>query len=379
MLLLTLSTFSLTGGIEKVNKILCKVLKDCAIENNPTNLEVLSLCDQTKHIDTRYINKENFKGYSGSKIPFAFSAIKKGLQHDVILLTHVNLLFIALVIRFFNRNKRIILVAHGIEVWRNLRYWKASFLKKNIEIWAVSKYTAQILATKHQINIEQITVVNNCLDPYFNIPKTFSKPGYLLKRHHITPDQPVLLTISRLSSFELYKGYDFVIASIAKLIPKYPKLVYLLAGKADEKEKSRINQYILHSKLENHIILVDYVEENELTDYFLLADTFIMPSKKEGFGIVFIEAAACGCKVIAGNLDGSTDALLNGDLGTLINPRSLEAVKTAICANLDKPFNPEHSKQLQEKTMAHFSYEKYQQTVIELINMPLHFQLPISS
>jgi glycosyltransferase involved in cell wall biosynthesis len=62
-----------------------------------------------------------------------------------------------------------------------------------------------------------------------------------------------------------------------------------------------------------------------------------MPSNGEGFGIVFLEAAASGLPVIAGNRDGSIDALAEGALGTLIDPEDPGALTTAICEVLGRP------------------------------------------
>ena len=92
--------------------------------------------------------------------------------------------------------------------------------------------------------------------------------------------------------------------------------------------------------LEENVLLTGFIKEEEVIDHYLLADAFIMPSTMEGFGIVFIEAMACGVPVIAGNIDGSPDALKNGELGTLINPLShseiIESLSTLInpCQNI---------------------------------------------
>ena len=61
-----------------------------------------------------------------------------------------------------------------------------------------------------------------------------------------------------------------------------------------------------------------------------MADLFIMPSRKEGFGIVFLEALLCGLPVIGGNQDGTVDALKNGELGLLIDPDNKAAIIKSI-------------------------------------------------
>ncbi|RZK22945.1 MAG: hypothetical protein EOO43_09035, partial [Flavobacterium sp.] len=234
MILITLKIFSLTGGIEKVSRSLAKALLDLQKihKNKNDNLKVISLCDKTIQVNELYCEKQDFKGFNGNKILFGLIAPIIALRSNVIILSHINLLLIAVIVKLFSPKKRIILLAHGIEVWRNLSGWKKRFIRKNVEIWAVSRHTADILINKHKISSQNITVLNNCLDPYFNIPETFKKPDYLLKRHGFSIDQPILLTISRLSSFELYKGYDIVIENIKGLIEDLPDLMYIIAGKS---------------------------------------------------------------------------------------------------------------------------------------------------
>ena len=82
--------------------------------------------------------------------------------------------------------------------------------------------------------------------------------------------------------------------------------------------------------LQQQVIFTGFVPDEELADHFNLADIYIMPSEKEGFGIVFIEAMFYHKPVIAGNKDGSVDALLNGSLGLLVNPESLDEVTCAL-------------------------------------------------
>jgi glycosyltransferase involved in cell wall biosynthesis len=73
------------------------------------------------------------------------------------------------------------------------------------------------------------------------------------------------------------------------------------------------------------------VPGGELPELYRLADVFVMPSTKEGFGIVFLEAMASGVPVVAAAAGGAPDALLNGKLGWLADPESPESL--AACLN----------------------------------------------
>ncbi|RYE56264.1 MAG: glycosyltransferase family 1 protein, partial [Sphingobacteriales bacterium] len=319
ILFLTLNTFSSTGGIEDVCKTFCRVLSDIG-----KNFMVYSMNDTDS--DDAFVKPLDFLGFKGNKIKFGFRAILKGIKSDTIVLSHVNLLLFAKIIKLISPKKRIIMYAHGIEVWREINNWKKDFMINHTEIWAVSNFTAMDLQKRHKIPAENIKVLNNCLNPFFEPPANFDKPAKLLRRYKINPQHPVLFTLTRISSTEKYKGYDIVINILPELIKIYPSLQYIISGKADSKERDRLVRLIKKKGLRDHVFLTGFVDYSELPDHFLLADCFVLPSKKEGFGIVFIESAACGCNVIAGNKDGSTDALLDGELGTLINPDDKEEV-----------------------------------------------------
>ena len=104
----------------------------------------------------------------------------------------------------------------------------------------------------------------------------------------------------------------------------------MLCGSYDNVEFNRVSSIIASLQLQNEVVIAGYIDDKELTDHYLLADIFVMPSKKEGFGSVFIEAAVCGSRVIAGNIDGCVEALKNGELGTLVNPSNVQEIKVAI-------------------------------------------------
>lgn len=345
-----------------MSKTFTKTLDDLKANSKIQSYEVLSMYDD--QADLAYVSSNSFNGYQGKKTAFGLAAITKGLKADVVVLSHVHLLLFAKIIKTLKPKVRVVLFAHGIEIWNALANWKKQLLN-SIEVWAVSRYTAAQIIQQHQVATSRIKVLNNCLDPYFKFTQPGSKPEPLLSKYDIKSSQKVLLSICRLSSAEQYKGYDLVIECLERVVKIYPDLVYLLVGKADAVELARINGLIIKSNLQKNVILTGFVSDYELVLHYQLADVFVMPSKAEGFGLVFIEAAAHGCAVIGGNTDGSSDALMDGKLGSLAAPDDVAAIEKAIITALQKEKN--EAKAIQELCLETFGYTPYQKKISDLL------------
>jgi phosphatidylinositol alpha-1,6-mannosyltransferase len=366
VLFLTLSTFCQTGGIQKVCRTLCKTLSD--LKGVDDKLFVLSLRDQTKEVDARYLQPNHFKGFRCNKVLFSTSAFLTGLKVKTIVLSHVHLLPVAILIKLFKPSIKIILLAHGIEIWKLMARWKTAFMQRHLQIWSVSTFTADKLIKTHKIPIDKVLILHNCLDPFFIIPTSFKKPELLLKKYDLDIEQPVLLGINRLDSHEQDKGYDQVIQCIPALLKEFPRLCYLLAGKCEESEHQRLKQIIKTNKLENHVKTVGFITDLELTNHYLLADIFILNSKKEGFGLVLIEASACGRKIVCGNKDGSRDAVLNGQLGRMVDPDNIKQLQDTIAHLLRQQHTDQMAQQLQTTCTKNFDYTQYKMHVKNLLN-----------
>lgn len=363
VLFLTLRTFSMTGGIEKVCRTLARVLSD--LYSHP-EVKLYSMYDHGDDLDQRYLKPESFRGFSNNRKAFLFAAFFQGIRAEKVILSHINLLFFGWLVKKVAPKTEIILLAHGIEVWRELKAWKKAFLRKDCRIWAVSNYTAGVLHERHDIPWKQIQVLNNGLDPFFRVPEIKERPDALVYKHGILKSDPILFTLTRIASTEGYKGYDLVLEVLPEIIKIHPTLLYFIAGQADPEEQSRLEAMIESLDLENNVIMLGYIPEDRVSKYYQLSDVFIMPSRKEGFGLVFIEAAACGTKVIAGNQDGSSDALLQGRLGTLIDPQDKTEIRNAILKSLSES-DTSSSKLIQRTCLKHFSYQAYQERVRKLI------------
>jgi phosphatidyl-myo-inositol dimannoside synthase len=364
ILFLTLRVFSATGGIERVCRIAGKALYELGLQYGGL-VNVFAMYG--KHNDgdaNKYFPQLVFTPFNADRIRYVRKAMAEGRRSKVVLMSHINLLTVGYFIKFFKPSVKLVLLAHGIEVWKPLPGWKKKMLRKCDLILPVSHFTKEKMKTLYGLPEEKFSVLNNCLDPFMELPLQKEKNNSLLQRYGLKKEQLILLTVSRMADTEQYKGYDKVLQALPQLVKLHPGMRYLLVGKYDGAEKQRLDAIIDELGLKETVIFTGLVPDEELAAHFNLGDIFIMPSEKEGFGIVFIEAMFYGIPVIAGNIDGSVDALLDGELGSLVNPNNKEEIIAAvrkIAAN--RPAHlPDHKKLEQ-----HFGYTGYKEKLGEAV------------
>ncbi len=363
ILFLYLSAFGITGGIEKFNKAFMKALSDIAAEED-LECSVLSVYDSEP--DKKYFSRGSFKGFNGKRTSFILSAVRKGIKSDKVFIGHINLAFAGILIKLFKPGLKVYLVAHGVEIWDKINFIKKYFLNKCDYILAVSSYTKERIIKAHNFPADRIIIFPNTLDPYFKIPEKFEKPAYILNRLKISENDKVLLTLGRISSVEGKKGYNKVIASLPEIKKVSNDVKYLIAGSYDKKEYDRINQLVKEKELTDTVTVTGFINEEELSDYYCCCDIFIMPSKQEGFGIVFLEAMVCGLPVIAGNKDGSRDAIAEGTNYNIIDPDNEAEIKNAILDLLNRKMDKGKQKEL---TLKKFGFQRFKNNLKAVLEM----------
>ena len=105
------------------------------------------------------------------------------------------------------------------------------------------------------------------------------------------------------------------------------KYLYFISG--DDPEKNKIQRIITQKKLQKKVLLLGITNFETLKLLYNSADIFVMPNinvkgNMEGFGIVALEAASCGLPVVASNIEGIKDAVLEGKTGFLIEEKNAE-------------------------------------------------------
>lgn len=358
-LFLTLKVFSATGGIEKVSRIAGKALYELCGEEGG-ELKIYSLHDRSSDVNEKYFPPSIFRGFAHRKSEFIFQSVRRGARSDIVILSHINLLSVGYLIKKLSPKTKLILLAHGIEIWKPLSRWKKNMLSKCDRLLAVSNFTKHRMFENNLVDEAKCIVLNNCLDPFLRETQSSAKPLPLLNRYGLRCSDMILMTLTRISSNEKYKGYEKVIKAMQELIPEFPSLRYLIIGKYDKAEKERLDNIISDTNLSKHVIFTGFIADEELAEHYNLADLYIMPSKKEGFGISFIEAMFYGIPVVAGNIDGSADALCDGTLGLLVNPENQQEITVAIRKMLKNKttFIPDRNLLLRK-----FSYPTYKHNV----------------
>jgi glycosyltransferase involved in cell wall biosynthesis len=348
--------FAATGGIEKVCRVAGKAMYETGIKNGIRSMVFCMHDIQADADDNKYFPSEMFRGFGKARINFIAAALKKGRESDTVILSHINLLLVGWLIKKISPSTRIIMFAHGIEVWKKLGYRKRKMLHCCDEIISVSNYTSKKMQEIHHIPAVKCRVLNNCLDPFLPIGIETGSNAHLRARYGFKKEDTVLFTLTRLSSKERYKGYDKVLQAMVGLKKRYPGVRYLLAGSYDEKEKVYIDEIVNKLFLKEEVNMAGFIAEEDLVAHFAMADIYVMPSMKEGFGIVFIEAMYYGLPVIAGNRDGSVDALCNGSLGILVDPLDTDAIREAI-----EKIMVNKSEFIPDRTLLlkYFSYDQY--------------------
>jgi phosphatidylinositol alpha-1,6-mannosyltransferase len=143
-----------------------------------------------------------------------------------------------------------------------------------------------------------------------------------------------------------------VIEAMPELLRRIPTLKYIIVGDGDDCDRLKSKARSLG--VSEQVIFTGRILEEEKALHFCLADAYVMPSHGEGFGIVFLEAVACGLPAIGSKVDGSREALLDGRLGHLVDPKIPEELIDAVTKVLKSDARRERNDALTIFDVPHF-------------------------
>ena len=324
------------GGIQSYS---IEMVEAAAEILGPGRLTVLSKSDDPKALGLwaggRFESRATGHIPDAARTPaFAGLLLRDGLaaDPDLIISTHANFSPVA---RTLFRTRRIpaAIAAHGIEVWDLEPGRTRNSLIAADTILPVSDHTKTRLMLELGLPEDRFQVIPDTFDPVRFSPGPV--PAGLRERYGLKPSDQVLLCVSRLEASEQYKGYRQIIEVLPSLIRKIPALKFLMVGRGND--RPNVESQIRRLNLRDQVILAGFVPSQELADHYRMADAFAMPSKREGFGIVYLEAMGCGKKCLGGNKDAAVDALRHGELGILVDPDNLPELEEGLFRLMTEP------------------------------------------
>lgn len=225
---------------------------------------------------------------------------------------------------------RYVCWAHGEDLStaatsRELRFMTSRILRGASMTLANSRHTASMLA-RFGVPPDSVRVV------YPGVDGTRFHPGVdgRAVRAIAGAGETVLLSVGRL---QCRKGHDLVIAALAAMGQGVSRFRYVIAG--DGEERARLEQLAAWHGLSGRVHFCGVVEERDLPAYYAAADIFVLPNRieghdLEGFGIVFLEAAASGKPAIGGHSGGVPEAIAEGETGLLVSGTDAGELAAAI-------------------------------------------------
>jgi phosphatidylinositol alpha-1,6-mannosyltransferase len=253
-------------------------------------------------------------------------------------------------------------MTYGKEVWHPLAPSAQRALQRADNIWAISRYSRDLACEANQLDAAKVSMVPCMVDGERFTPDV-ANPA-LVEQYGLAGYR-VLMTVARLWSGDIYKGVDVTIRALPAILAVIPNVKYLVIGRGDD--QPRLAQLALELGVADQVIFAGFISSDALVDHYRLADAYVMPSR-EGFGIVYLEAMACGVPTLSGDADGSADPLQDGRLGWRVPYRDSQAVAQACLEILAGGDRRCEGAWLRRETLAQFGPEALTRCLARALN-----------
>jgi phosphatidyl-myo-inositol dimannoside synthase len=328
VLLLTTDAYGGHGGIALYNRDIVQALVEKPeIEEVVVVPRTLAMPPENVPPKVRFRSK----AAAGGKVRYSLHALRAAMNHyDIVICGHIHLLPLAVLLNLFIRAP-LVLMVYGIDVWQQPYQRARSWLNRVSAIWSISGITQDRMDVWAKQPEDKYSILPNAIHlEHYGLA---AKRTDLVNRYGLKGSK-VIMTLARLSAAERYKGIDEVIELLPSLLTAEPTLKYMVVGDGDDRH--RLELKVKSLGLAETVTFTGRVDESDKPDFLRLADTFVMPSKGEGFGFVFLEALACGVPAVGSLTDGSREALRDGMLGELVDPEDPQSIESGILSALLK-------------------------------------------
>ncbi len=284
-------------------------------------------------------------------------------QPDVILYGHVLLSPLAAAARLLSPRSRHILFVHGREVWLEPFRSRVPPIERQVvrrcidRVAAVSRLTSERMCRAYGLPSSAFSILPNAVDPPVQAPSLPNGAGGEMR----------LLTVSRLSPKDRYKGCDRVIRTLPRVLAEVPSARYEVVGEGSLRpELERLAEEL---GVRRAVRFLGYVDDQTLDQVYRRAHVMVMPSTGEGFGIVYLEAWKHGLPVIVGNRDASAEVVTHGVNGLCVDPDSIEDLAGATIGLLkDLPRAARMGQRGYETVLERYTHDHFRSRLWQILN-----------
>ncbi len=352
------------GGVQTAGRHTAAVLSRFA-EELGWEAHFLSLNDpHGRHRTATGDIEFEFEGFGRSKSRFTLEALKLARKNTrLVLAAHPNLAVPASAMRAKARGFQLVVMAHGVEVWKPLGKLRRTSLLSADCVLAPSRYTAEKLHEVQGLPLERVRVLHWGLDPAFfelvRAADTLPLPDPIPRARYV-------LAVGRWSSAERYKGFDTLIQALPQLLRAAPDLHLVFVGEGDD--RPALEKLAESLRVRERVKFVSGLTRAEVVAAYSHAGIFALPSSGEGFGLVFLEAMALGIPVVGGNHGGITDIINDGATGFLVPHGDVSKLAEILALLLADPSRArEIALRGRERVLQHFRFENFEAGLREVL------------
>jgi glycosyltransferase involved in cell wall biosynthesis len=353
ILLLLTSVFGLTGGVHTFNRALIKATDDLASDFG-LEVTVFSLLDgdvpSQAAADYMSSGHTRYRGFKGNKTEFAAATLLAGWRADRVVFGHVNFSSLACGIPKPIKS----LVVHGIDVWKPLPAIQKLGISCMRQVISVSGYTQEALVSFNGMPPVQFLLLPDTLDPFYS--RTADKVRSAKELG--LPEGHMMLTVTRLQVSEGYKRVDLVIKAMPAILKHVPGAFFVVVGAGDD--RFRLKKLTQETGVADKVFFAGFVQDELLPSYYDACDLFVLPSLKEGFGIVFLEAMYHAKACIGARAGGIPEVVQDGETGLLAERDSVDSFVQCVVRLLSNGQEREAmGRRGKERLEREFSFEKF--------------------
>ena len=333
MLLGLFSELDTPGGVQRAGRHVAAVMNEFAMGHG-MECRLLSLNDSPElHRMSVGTREFVFTGSARGKARFSAAAARAARRRaKLVVAGHPFLAPVAQGARLFARQAKSVIWTHGLEVWEPLSILRRQALRSADLVIAPTNNTANHVVREQDVPRERIRVLPWALDPQFDALVT-AKPAPALPVNY--PGGRVILTVGRWFADERYKGMDTLITALPRLLTEWPDVQLVAVGEGDD--QGWLEQIADGRGVSRHVHFLSGLSYSEIAACYQACEIFALPSRGEGFGLVYLEAMACGKPVIGGAHGGAPEVIDDGKTGYLVEHGDAGQLATSLEALLSDP------------------------------------------